>query len=157
MTKKAKNILVPLVTFIIVIFLHLLYFKTTEKKCEAIGWFERYIREQEIFIGISYALSTAFIAFSFLKFKEGRKGALKAAGAGGFFTIILWLFCFLSGCCGSPMLIVYLNLLGISSLKIPKMLLLLMTILFIGIGYLWLMKKTPKSCYSGKPCNPEQG
>lgn len=154
--KKAKNILVPLVVFITVILLHLLYFKITEEKCGAISWFQRYIRDQEIFIGISYALLFAFITFSFLKFKEGRNNALKAAGAGGFFTIILWLFCFLSGCCGSPMLIVYLNLLGISSLKIPKIVLLVMTIIFVGISYFWMIKRAPKNCYGCKPCKPDQ-
>lgn len=141
----------PLVIFVIVIILHSLYFKFTEESCEAIGWLQRYIRDQEIFLGISYALSIAFITFSFLKFKEGRKNALRAAGAGGFFTVILWLFCFLSGCCGSPMLIVYLNLFGISSLRIPKIFLLLMTIIFITIGYFWLIKRASKSCYGCKP------
>lgn len=147
--------LAPLITFIIVIILHSVYFKITEENCAAIGWFQRYVRDQEIFLGIAYAISIAFITFSFLKFKDDRKNALKAATAGGFFTIILWLFCFLSGCCGSPMLIVYLNLLGISSLKIPKIVLLLMTIVFTGIGYLWLTKRTPKSCCGCKPCNQD--
>lgn len=154
--KNAKNISIPLITFIAVIILHLLYFKIRKESCGAIGWFQRYIRDQEIFLGISYALSFAFIAFSFLKFKEDKKNALKAATAGGFFTIILWLFCFLFGCCGSPMLIVYLNLLGVSGLKIPKLFLLLMTIIFIGIGYFRLIKRAPKSCYGCKPCNPDQ-
>jgi len=154
--KKAKHILAPLVTFIIVFILHLLYFKITERNCEAISWFHMYIRGQEYLLGISYALSIAFITFSFLKFKENRKNALKAATAGGFFTIILWLFCFLSGCCGSPMLIVYLNLLGISGLKIPKLFLLLMTIIFIGAGFFWLIKRSPKSCYGCKPCDRDK-
>lgn len=148
--------MIPLITFIIVIILHLLHFKITEESCESNGWFQRYFRDQEIFMGISYALSFAFIAFSFLKFKEDRKNALRAASAGGFFTIILWLFCFLSGCCGSPMLIVYLNLLGISGLKIPKLFLLLMTIIFISIGYYWLIKRSPKSCYGCKPCDQDK-
>lgn len=154
--RRIKKIIPPLVTFITVFILHILYFKITEENCEAIGWFQRYIREQEYFLGISYALSIAFITFSFLKFKENRKKALKAATAGGSFTIILWLFCFLSGCCGSPMLIVYLNLVGISGLKIPKLFLLLMTIIFVGAGFLWLIKRSPKSCYGCKPCDQDK-
>jgi hypothetical protein len=51
---------------------------------------------------------------------------------------------------------VYLNLLGISSLKIPKIALLLMTIMFIGIGYFWLIKRAPKGCYGCKPCDQDQ-
>lgn len=153
---KAKNILVPLAAFIIVIALHLLYFKMTEESCESIGWIQRYVGEREIFLGVSYALSAAFIAFSFLKFKEGRKGALKAAGAGGFFALILWVLCFLSGCCGSPMLIVYLNLFGVSILKIPKIALLFMTVAFITIGYFRMIKTAPENCYGCKPCGRDQ-
>lgn len=152
MTTKAKKIVIPLSTFIIVFILHIVYFKVTEGRCGDIFWLKKYIGEQEYFLGISYALSIAFVAFAFLKFKENRRKALKAAMGGGFFAIILWFLCLLFGCCGSPMLIVYLNLIGISSLKIPKFVLLVMTIIFIGIGYTRLIKKSPESCCNSKPC-----
>jgi hypothetical protein len=93
------------------------------------------------------------MAFAFLKFKEKRKDALKAAAGSGFFAVALWLSCFLFGCCGSPMLIVYLNLIGISNLKVPKAVLLLMTVIVVGLGYVWLNRKSPITCCNGKPCN----
>ena len=156
MRARAKKIVIPLFTFIVVFILHTIYFKLTEGTCGDTTWFQSYIKEQEYFLGISCALSIAFVAFAFLKFKENRKRALMAAMGGGFLAIILWFLCFLFGCCGSPMLIVYLNLIGISGLKIPKLALLLMTVIFIGIGYIWLIKKLPESCCNDKPCKEEE-
>jgi len=155
MTDKVKKVIIPLSTFISVFTLHLLYFKLTEETCGSIFWFQRYAKEQEYFLGISYALSFAFMAFAFLKFKENRKRALKAAIGGGLLAVILWFLCFLFGCCGSPMLIVYLNLIGLSSLKVSKLALLVMTIIFIGIGYIWLIKKSSKACCNGRPCKED--
>jgi hypothetical protein len=155
MVKKIKEIIIPLVTFITVFMLHLLYFKLTQGACGSIAWFQRYIKEQEHFLGISYALSFAFMALAFLKFKENRKRALKAAIGGGLLAVVLWFICFLFGCCGSPMLIVYLNLVGLSSLKVSKLALLVMTIIFIGIGYIWLIKKSSRVCCNRKPCKED--
>lgn len=152
MANKVKKIIILLTVFINVFILHLIYFKFSEGTCGGIGWFRKYIREQEYFLGISYALSFVFIAFAFLRFKENRKNAFKATLGGGLWAIILWFICFLFGCCGSPMLIVYLNLIGLSSLKVPKLALLVMTIIFISMGYIWLIKKSPKGCCNDKPC-----
>jgi hypothetical protein len=74
----------------------------------------------------------------------------------GLLAVLLWFLCFFFGCCGSPMLIAYLNLIGLSKLKVPKLILLIMTIVFIGIGYIWLIKKTPKGCCNGKPCKEDE-
>ena len=156
MTNKIKKITVSLTTFITAFMLHLFYYKITESSCTGSAWFQKYIMEQEYFLGISYALSFAFMAFAFLKFKENRKKALKAALGGGILAIILWFLCFLFGCCGSPMLIVYLNLIGLSKFKVPKLVLLIMTIIFVGIGYIWLIRKSPKGCCNGRPCKEDE-
>lgn len=148
-------IIVISATFVSVFILHLIYFKLTEGTCGDIGWFQKYIKEQEYFLGISYGLSFAFMTFAFLKFKENRIVALKAAVGSGLLAILLWFLCFLFGCCGSPMLIVYLSLIGLSNLKVPKFVLLIMTTIFIGIGYIWLMRKSPKGCCGGKPCKED--
>lgn len=154
MGNKFKKVIIPLIIFGVVFALHVLYFQYTEGVCGSDVWYRKYIKGQEYFLGISYALSFAFIAFAFFKFKENRKNALKAAMGGGIFTVILWFLCFLFGCCGSPMLIVYLNLLGISGLKVPKLALLLMTIAFVALGYIWLIKKSVKFCCDDRPCKP---
>lgn len=158
MMKKNKTAIFILMVFINVFVLHLLYFKFkfTKGSCGSISWFQEYLKGQDYFLGISYALSFAFMIFAFFKFKENRKSALKAAMGSGLLTILLWLSCFLFGCCGSPMLIMYLNLIGISSLKVPKVFLLLMTVIFIVIGYIYLLKKLPEVCCSDKSCRKEK-
>lgn len=155
MKDRVRKVSIILVTFIIVFILHILYFKLTEGNCGGTPWLKKYIKEQEYFLAASYALSFAFMVFAFLKFKENRKRALKAAIGGGLLTVVLWFLCFLFGCCGSPMLIVYLNLIGLSALKLSKLVLLVMTIILIGMGYIWLIKKSPKNCCSGRPCKED--
>ena len=56
MNNKVKKIVIPLATFVIVFILHLLYFKLAESACAGSAWFRKYIKEQEHFLGISYAL-----------------------------------------------------------------------------------------------------
>jgi hypothetical protein len=152
---KVRKVSITLATFIIIFILHIFYFKVTEGGCGGTSWLQKYIKEQEYFLGASYALSFAFITFAFLKFKGNRKRALKAAIGGGLLAVVLWFLCFLLGCCGSPMLVVYLNLIGLSALKVSKLVLLVMTIIFIGIGYIWLIKKSPKTCCNGRPCKED--
>lgn len=155
MTNKTRKTVVLFAVFIIIFALHLLIYKIVEGNCGGIGWFQKYINDQEYFLGISYALSFAFMAFAFLQYKENKKNSLKAAAGGGLLAVVLWLSCFLFGCCGSPMLIVYLNLIGLSSFKIPKLALLFMTIVFIAIGYIWLVRSKGKCCY-GNSCREEK-
>mgnify|MGYP001618145820 CR=1 FL=1 len=63
MTNKLKDIIVISTAFVSVFILHVLYFKFAEGACGDIGWFQKYIKEQEYLLGISYALSFAFMAF----------------------------------------------------------------------------------------------
>jgi len=56
--------------------------------------------------------------------------------------------CFLLGCCGSPMLTVYLSLFGSSFLGITKPLVATITTVSVVIGYFWIEKKS-KSCCEG--------
>jgi len=153
---KYRKAWIILAAFITAFILHIFYFKVTEEGCGNIPWLQKYIKEQNYFLGLSYALSLAFIAFTFLKYKENRKNALKAGLGSGLLAVLLWFSCFFFGCCGSPMIIVYLNLFGLSMLKIPKAALLLMTIIFIGIAYILLIRKPADCCCNGKPCKEDE-
>lgn len=155
MTNKTRKAVVLFAVFIIIFVLHLLIYKITEGNCGGIGWFQKYINDQEYFLSISYALSFVFMAFAFLQYKENKKNSLKAAAGGGLLAVVLWLSCFLFGCCGSPMLVVYLNLIGLSSFKIPKLALLFMTIVLIAIGYIWFVR-SKGNCCNGIPCGKEK-
>lgn len=138
MSDRVKKIIMPFCVFCVVFILHLLYFKLA---CVGNGWLTKYLSEQEYFLGASYGLSFGFMSYALLVFGRNKKAALKAAGGSGIFAIFLLMLCFFFGCCSSPMLIVYLNLLGLSALKVHKGILLLMTVIFITIGYAWLNKK----------------
>lgn len=142
-----------IISFFMIIFgAHLLYFKLSADTCAGGFWLERYLREQEYFIGISYGLSFAFVAFAFLKFKEKRRNALKSAFGGGLLSVLIWFACFLFGCCGSPMPIIFLNLIGLSNLKLHKIILFLMTVIFLALGHLWLNKKSRQNCCNDTLC-----
>lgn len=145
MKDKVRKVFITIATFIIVFILHIFYFKVTERGCGSTPWLQKYIKEEGYFLGISYALSLSFMAFAFLKYKENRENALKAGLGSGLLAVLLWFSCFFFGCCGSPMIIVYLNLFGLSTLRIPKAALLLMTVIFIGIAYILLIKN-PNCC-----------
>lgn len=155
MTNKVGKIAILSAVFISVFIMHLLIYRVVEGNCGGVGWFQKYINDQEYFLSISYALSFAFMAFAFLQYKENKKNSLKAAAGGGLIAVVLWFSCFLFGCCGSPMLIVYLNLIGLSSFRIPKLALLAMTIVFIAIGCIWLVRSKGKYCY-GNSCKDEK-
>lgn len=62
-----------------------------------------YLKQQDYFLGLSYAILFSFMVYSFLKFKEGNKTALKGVfGSGIIIGIISLISCFVlricSGC-----------------------------------------------------------
>lgn len=101
-----------------------------------------YFAQQEYFLGFSYALAAAFTVYALCKFADDRKRA--AAGVAGGLTLAGGLYaagCFLLGCCGSPLLAVYLGFLGSSYLAFAKPLVAAVTLLSVIGGYFWLERK----------------
>ena len=101
-----------------------------------------YMQSQDYFTGFSYGLGTAFAAWAILQFIRQRRAAF-AAGAVGSVTLVGVLMaagCFLIGCCGSPMLGVYLSLFGAKALGAGKPLMALITLLSTGSGYFFLSR-----------------
>ncbi|PIZ35681.1 hypothetical protein [Candidatus Aquicultor secundus] len=102
----------------------------------------RYFQTQDYLLGISYGLSLAFMVYAFLRLKEGQKSGAAGLVGGATLTGLLYFGgCFLIGCCGSPMLVVYLNLFGAGFLGFAKPLVLILTMLSITIGYFWMERK----------------
>jgi hypothetical protein len=110
-----------------------------------------YFRQQEYFIGLSYALAGGFTVFSLFRFFENRKnGAAGMLGGTAIMAIIYWAGCFLIGCCGSPMLSVYLSLFGSSFLGFTKPIIFTVTFLSIIVSYYLGRKKNQKcECSNG--------
>jgi len=109
-------------------------------------------------LGASYALSAAFTTYALLIFRVNRRKA--AAGAVGGLAAMGALYalgCFALGCCGSPMLPIYLGLLGGKFAGVGGPLMLGLTLLSVGIGFLILGRKArcvregPRTEDSGPP------
>jgi len=108
----------------------------------ASSWLYRYIETQGYWLGYSYALSLAFAAAALRRYREERFCSAKTLAFGGV-TLSGFLAlagCFLVGCCGSPMLVVYLSLFGAWFLPLAKPLVAAVTTLSI-IGAWWWMKR----------------
>lgn len=114
------------------------------------GWLERYINNQDYWLGFTYALTLAFTAYAINRYRLARAaGARNAAiGSGGLAGFLAAAGCFLTGCCGSPMLVVYLNLFGGSFLPLVKPLIALITTITITGAWLWMhyRRSSPKNC-----------
>ena len=111
---------------------------------ESVGWWERYQTGKHYWLGYSYALSIAFAAYALLQFVGARLKTSGSFAIGGIsFSGFLAVFgCFLVGCCGSPMLGVYLSLFGASFLPFAKPLVAVVTTVLIGASWVWLRRKT---------------
>lgn len=147
--KMIGRAILPVTVFVVVMAAHYVWlgFFSPEARWVAIdasgNWFRRYLETQGYWMGYSYALSLAFAAVALRRYREERFcGARNLSIAGVTFSGFLAAAgCYLLGCCGSPMLIVYLNLLGTSFLPLAKPLLATMTTLTILGAWVWMNRR----------------
>ena len=162
----------PSVVFLVVLAGHALYLRQ-QAATPAEGWadvgvgggawwgFATYVTEQDYLLGLSYALSAAFGSWALVQYLKTRQAAM-AAGAAGSVTLVGILMaagCFLIGCCGSPMLGVYLGLFGAKALGVGKPLMAAVTVLSVGWGYWYLSRKLRRGLCSDNCCcasSPDQ-
>ncbi len=122
------------------------------------SWLQRYIETKSYWLGYSYALSLAFAAVALRRYRKARycsKSSLAIVGVtlSGFLALA---GCFLAGCCGSPMLVIYLSLFGAWFLPLAKPLVAVITTLSIIGAWWWVTRHKPSSSAppSGRPsCN----
>lgn len=153
-----RKILYPLTTFIVIFILHVTYsilkmIKTSQQwvQIENINFLSLYLKQQDFLLGYSYALAGAFTIYAFIKFQENRRNGLSGVVAGITLTGILYIGgCFLLGCCGSPLLVVYLSIFGSSFLGFTKPLVAIITTTSVLIGYFWIEKKSKRCCEGGQ-------
>jgi hypothetical protein len=100
----------------------------------------RYIESQDYWLGYSYGLALSFTVLALRRYREGRFCTARNMTIGGItFTGFLAVAgCFLVGCCGSPMLVVYLNLFGAAFLPLAKPLMAMVTTTSIGLSWWWM-------------------
>lgn len=150
-----RKILYPLTAFILIFLFHAIYYIWKASyisrrwvQLENISLLSLYFRRQELFLSFSYALVGAFTVYALLKFLlENRSSGIAGVVGGITLTGILYIAgCFLSGCCGSPMLAVYLSFFGSSFLGFTKPLVATITTISVVIGYFWIRKKSKSCC-----------
>ncbi len=121
-----------------------------------VDWATAYIASGSYWLGYSYALSLGFAAFAVSRYLQNRqrsagKLALGGVGFSGFLSVA---GCFLIGCCGSPMLGVYLSLFGASFLPFAKPLVAGVTTIFITISWSWLRRASSRSALESACSEP---
>ena len=98
-----------------------------------------------LFHRFSYALAAAFATWALSRTILFRQGRIVSAGAAaGGVTLLGALMaggCFLIGCCGSPMLAVYLSLFGAKALGLGKPLMALVTLVSVSCGYWYFSRR----------------
>jgi len=107
------------------------------------SWLKRYLETQSYWLGYSYALSLTFAAVLVHQYWQKRfcSGETLLAGGLSFSAFLALAGCFLAGCCGSPMLVVYLNLFGAWFLPLAKPLIAVLTTITILGAWLWMNKR----------------
>lgn len=114
----------------------------TVSAAESTSWFKRYVETQSYWLGVSYGLSLTFAIAALRRYRERRSCAARNLAIGGV-TLSGFLAvagCFLLGCCGSPMLVVYLNLFGAAFLPLAKPLMALITAVSLAGAWWWLLR-----------------
>lgn len=120
----------------------------------------QYFSHRDYLLSLSYAVVAAFTTHVWLRARANSKSGL--AGLAGGLTLaglLSWGGCWLAGCCGSPLLPVYLSLLGSSFVGITKPLALALTLVSVGASMWWIYRKPRRAdcgCTDGR-CQPLKG
>ncbi len=163
--KFGRRILIPL-TFASVVGIHFAWLARGQDAGEWLTLTEdevatvlpTYLSSGSIWLGLSYGLAGASATFCLLRLYEYRKRAVAGAVGGVTGVAVLYLgVCFLTGCCGSPMLAVYLSLFGARFLGITKPLVFGVTTLSVLVGYVWVTRKAgdPCACSADAPAGSD--
>ena len=105
-----------------------------------------YLAQGDYLLSLSYSAVAAFTTYSLLRARTNLKAG--AAGVFGGFTLASLLSiagCWLVGCCGSPLLPVYLSLFGASFAGFTKPLVLALTLSSIGFSVWWIHRRSRKA------------
>ncbi len=107
------------------------------------GWWQTYREAGSYSLGYSYALAAAFAAAAVRRFLRERSCAARNLALGGvtFSGALAAAGCFAIGCCGSPMLAVWLGLFGAAFLPFAKPLVAAFTTVTVAGAWLWMARQ----------------
>jgi len=137
---KMRRALFPLAVFFVVLGAHFVWLglfpeqnpvqsRWAEVPVTGRSWLKEYLAAGGYWLGYSYGISLAFAAAGLRRYREQRHAASRnlALGSVSFSGALAVAGCYLVGCCGSPMLAVYLSFLGAAFLPWAKPLVALLT------------------------------
>lgn len=111
------------------------------------SWWRRYVETQSYWMGLSCALPLGFAAYALRRYREERRCSARNLAVGGitFSGFLAVLGCYLLGCCGSPMLAVYLNLFGAAFLPLAKPLIAGVTVVLTAGAWFWMHRRAVRN------------
>jgi len=137
---KIRRALLPLAVFLAVLGAHFVWLglfpeqdpaqsRWAEVAATDRSWLREYLDGGGYWLGYFYGISLAFAAVGLRRYCEQRLAASRNLALGGisFSGVLAMAGCSLLGCCGSPMLAVYLSLFGVAFLPWAKPLVALLT------------------------------
>jgi hypothetical protein len=145
------------ITFVAVFVGHALYLRYLASASQKVwadnfnpsaSFWQTYLIGQDYFVSFSYALSAGFAVWATARFVYSRQRAAAVGAFGGvsLVTLLAAAGCFLIGCCGSPMLAVYISLFGSKAAGVGKPLMALISLISIGGGYLYVVRRSECHC-----------
>ena len=124
--------------------------------CPSAMGFSQYLEEQNYYISFSYALAAAFTIFALGRWRSARAGAVAGAATGvSLVALVAGFGCFVVGCCGSPMLPVWIALFGARGVGLAKPIVAGLTVLSLGVGYLLMRRGCGPACGCHAPATKE--
>jgi hypothetical protein len=168
--EKAPHLtwLFGVVAFVAVFLGHVLYLRYLTTAPQR-GWadnfnpsasfWQSYVIGQDYFVSFSYALSAGFAVWATTRFMYSRRRAAAVGAFGGvsLVTLLAAAGCFLIGCCGSPMLAIYVSLFGSKAAGVGKPLMAVISLLSICGGYLYVVRHSECNCTDAETCRfPEK-
>lgn len=152
---KINRALLPLSVFLAVICTHFVWLglfpeqdpvqsRWAEVPTTDHSWLKTYLDEGSYWLGYSYGISLTFAIIGIRRYREQRLAASRnfALGSVSFSGVLAVVGCYMLGCCGSPMLAVYLSLFGAAFLPWAKPLVAVLTTITLMIGWQFALRCT---------------
>ena len=162
-----RRAVLPGVAFTVVVVLHVLWAKWFPEQDPAQSrwaplpesldpWFSRYVGAGEFWLAYAYGLSAALATVALRNLREARRASRAGLAEGGLAAGSLTFAgamalggCFLVGCCGSPMLAVWLTVFGAKFLPFAKPFVAAITTATVVAAWVW-MERRKHRCESGQ-------
>ena len=115
-----------------------------------------YLESQNVWLGLSYAVSLSFAALWLRRHREERLCSASTLTVGG--VTLSGAFavggCYVLGCCGSPMLGVYLGLFGATFLPLRGPIVFALTAVLLAGSWWWMSRASRRASGPDSACPP---